>query len=44
MAAKYRTLKTDDSAVAMAVGLVGLAALAPEAQALDNGLSLTPAM
>ena len=44
VAAKYRTLKTDDSAAAMVLGLVGLAALAPGAQALDNGLSLTPAM
>ena len=44
VAAKYRTLKTDDSAAAMVFGLVGLAALAPGAQALDNGLSLTPAM
>ena len=43
VAAKYRTLKTDDSA-AMVLGLVGLAALAPGAHALDNGLSLTPAM
>ena len=44
VAAKYRTLKTDDSAAAMVLGLVGLAVMTPGAQALDNGLSLTPAM